>query len=156
MSTEAPESKRKDVKVKENCKDYVAFYQILKETKDRHGAQPTHKLEELLKLKEILKDSIKLDMAYVNDHPAAGILYIICNPLTTLAFYICHKTIHRDFYPNNLLLYTGMSWAKRNGFRYLDLGTTTNKMSPNHNLFMFKEGFGSTGYFRNTYDWRKE
>lgn len=144
-------STKEGVYVVESSDDFSAFYKILKETIVRHDAEPTHTLQELKKIHNILVNSIKLDMAYVNEDPAAGILYFICNAQAVLTFYICHKTTYGKFYPVNLLIYHGVLWAKKNKFKYLDLGTTTYNMTPRNNIFMFKESFGSVGYFRDTY-----
>lgn len=147
---------KEGVKIVESSKDYESFYNILKETKDRHHAQPTHTLEELNKICSLVPGSIKLDIAYVEKDPAAGILYFICNPQVILTFYICHKPEYNNCYPVSLLLYQGISWSKNHNFRYLDLGTTTIDMQPNYGLFMFKESFGSTGYFRDTFNWKEQ
>ena len=154
--TAVKKARKKEVKIIESSNEYDAFYKILKETKARHNAEPTHTLQELKKIRDILPNSIKLDMAYVNEDPVAGILYFICNSRTVLTFYICHKTTYNEYSPVNLLIYHGMIWAKKNEFKYLDLGTNTQDMIPNHNLFLFKESFGSVGYFRDTFLYKKE
>lgn len=154
--TAVKKARKEGVHVSESSEDYNAFYKILKETKARHNAEPTHTLQELKKISDILPNSIKLDIAYVNEEPAAGILYFICNSQVVLTFYICHKTAYSKFYPVNLLIYHGIVWAKKNKFKYLDLGTTTQDMIPNHDLLMFKESFGSVGYFRDTFKWKKK
>lgn len=158
--TAVKKARKEGVCVVESSDDYGSFYEILKEAKSRHQAQPTHTLQDLRKLHEILPGFIKLDMAYVDKEPVAGVLYFICNSDVVLAFYICHKTDYNRFYPANLLIHAGMSWAKMNNFKYLDLGATDlvlrNKFGNietvlSDNLFMFKESFGSVGYFRDTY-----
>jgi hypothetical protein len=142
---------KEGVHIVESSDDYRSFHNILRETMERHGAQPTHTLEELLKIRSLVPELLKLDMAYIDGDPAAGVLYFVCNSHAILSFYICHKSKYKSYYPVNLLLYKGISWAKKSNFRYLDLGTTTQNMQPNYSLFMFKESFGSTGYFRETF-----
>lgn len=157
--TAVKKARKKGVSVVESSDDYNAFYKILKEAKARHNAKSTHTLSELMKLHDILPNSIKLDIAYVHDEPAAGILYFICNSQVILTFYICHKTAYGEFYPTNLLIYHGMRWAKKNKFKYLDLGTTARYSLDSdaivgYGVFMFKESFGSVGYFRDTFKWK--
>jgi lipid II:glycine glycyltransferase (peptidoglycan interpeptide bridge formation enzyme) len=154
--TAVKKSIREGVIIVENSEDYSSFYDILKETKARHNAQPTHTLEELLKIRCLISNSIKLDMAYIDGNPAAGILYFCCNYQVLLCFYICHKKEYENYNPVNLLMYKGILWSKNNNFKYLDLGTTTQNMQPNYGLFKFKESFGSTGYFRDTFNWRED
>ncbi len=149
-------ARKEGVKIVESSEDYDAFYEILQESRDRHDVKPTHTLQELKKIRDSLPNLIKLDMAYVNEDPVAGMLYFICNSQTVLTFYGCHKTSFGNFSPAHLLNYHGMVWAKKNKFKYLDLGTTTQDMVPNHNLFLFKENFGSVGYFKDTYSYKKE
>jgi lipid II:glycine glycyltransferase (peptidoglycan interpeptide bridge formation enzyme) len=149
--TAVKKAKKEGVSVEEWSKNYTRFFKLLKQTKARHDAEPTHTLEELKTIWNTLPHSVKLDMAYIDETPVAGILYFICNTQTVLTFYICHDSQYNTSYPVNLLLYNGLVWAEKNSFKYLDLGTTTHDMIPYHSLFMFKESFGSTGYFRDTY-----
>lgn len=151
--TAVKKAKKEGVQVVEFSEDYESFYGILTESKERHNALPTHTLDELMKIRSLVPGSAKLDMAYINGDPAAGILYFLCNPQVILAFYICHKSQYKNYSPVSLLLYQGILWSKKNNFRFLDLGTTTLNGAPNYGLFMFKESFGSTGYFRDTFNW---
>ena len=46
---------------------YDEFYPILLENKARHNVKPTHSYEDLLRLKELMPDNLKLFMVYLND-----------------------------------------------------------------------------------------
>jgi len=137
--------------IKESWEAVMDFYGILMDTYSYHNKLPTHNLDELMRLRQKLPEFFKLDMAYVESQPIGGALYFICNPRVALLFYDCRKSEYSAHNPVNFLLHWGVLWAKQQGFKYLDLGTSTEDMQPTYGLFKFKEGLGARGVFRNTY-----
>ena len=139
------------VRVRESD-DYEAFYKILKRNlKMRHNVQPTHSLNELLLLKKIFPEHIKLFGAYVGDELVAGVVIFICNERVVLAFYISHNEDRQQYRGVNYLFYEIIKWAIQNKFGYLDFGIFTVDMDPNWGLGRFKESFGAQGVFRDTF-----
>jgi hypothetical protein len=131
--------------------DYAAFYEILKKNlKIRHGVQPTHTLDELLKLQELFPDKIFLFGAYAGAEMVAGVVMFDCNPQVSLAFYISHNEERQEFRGVNLLFYEIIQRCIAKGFKFLDFGIFTVNMEPNFGLARFKEGFGSSGILRDT------
>jgi len=131
--------------------DYATFYEILKKNlKIRHGVQPTHTLEELLKLRELFPDKIFLFGAFVDEEMVAGVVMFDCNPQVSLAFYISHNEERQEFRGVNLLFYEIIKRCIAKSFRFLDFGIFTVNMDPNFGLARFKEGFGSSGILRDT------
>jgi len=131
--------------------DYAAFYEILKKNlKIRHGVQPTHTLDELLKLKELFPDKIFLFGAFVGEEMVAGVVMFDCNPQVSLAFYISHNEERQEFRGVNILFYEIIKRCVAKGFMFLDFGIFTVNMEPNFGLARFKEGFGSSGILRDT------
>jgi hypothetical protein len=131
--------------------DYETFYQILLHNlKRRHNVQPTHTLEELLRLAELFPESIHLLAAFLDDRMIAGITIFDTTPEVTLAFYISHDEAFQQYRAVNLLFYEMIRWAIDSGFRYLDFGIFTVHMKPNFGLARFKESFGAGGMFRDT------
>jgi len=126
------------------------FYPLLTDNRSRLGVIPTHSLEELKRLRDLVGDKLSLSIVYYGDIPAAGILNFVCNSRVLLIFYVCHDWDYQEHRPVPLLIYNTMQWAYRHGFRYLDFGTSTLNMDPNLGLIKFKENFGSLGYFRDT------
>lgn len=126
------------------------FYPLLLDNRRRLGVTPTHNLEELKKLRDLVGDQLSLSLVRYDSTPIAGILNFICNPRTLLIFYVCHDWDYQEYRPVPLIVYGTMQWAFRRGFRYLDFGTSTLNMEPNWGLIKFKENFGSLGYFRDT------
>ncbi len=132
--------------------DYAAFYEILKKNlKIRHDVQPTHTLDELIRLKNMYPDKIRFFGAYVKDELVAGVVMFDCNPEVTLAFYISHKESMQEYRGVNLLFYHIIKDSIEKGFQYLDFGIFTVNMEPNFGLGRFKEGFGSSGVLRDTF-----
>ena len=136
----------------EQSDDFAAFYDILRQNlRMRHNVAPTHTLEELLHLKKLFPDEIRLFCAFRKGQPLAGVVLFICNAQVILAFYISHRDEFQKYRPVNLLFYHIMDWGSQRGFRYLDFGTFTLNMDPNWGLGKFKETFGARGLFRDTY-----
>ncbi len=126
------------------------FYPLLLDNRARLGVTPTHTLDELKKLRDLIGDRLSLSLVYYKDTPVAGILNFVCNARVLLIFYVCHDWDYQEYRPVPLLIYHTMQWAYRHGFRHLDFGTSTLNMEANHGLIKFKENFGSLGYFRDT------
>jgi hypothetical protein len=132
--------------------DYEEFYTILKKNlKIRHNVQPTHKLDELIRLKNMFPQQIRFFGAYVKEEMVAGVVMFDCNADVTLAFYISHKETMQEYRGVNLLFYHIIKDSIQKGFRYLDFGIFTVDMEPNFGLGRFKEGFGSSGVLRDTF-----
>ena len=139
------------VKIRQT-EDYAEFYDILKHNlKIRHNVQPTHTLDELIKLKNMYPDKIRFFGAYVKEEMVAGVVMFDCNAEVTLAFYISHKESMQEFRGVNLLFYHIIKDSIEKGFHYLDFGIFTVNMEPNFGLGRFKEGFGSSGVLRDTF-----
>lgn len=153
----SPESRRAvrkaikaGVEIRESS-DFATFYSILEKNLNmRHNVQPTHSLDELMLLKELLPDHIRLFGAYVENTMIAGIVIFTCNPKVALAFYITHRGDMQEYRGVNALFYEVIRWARRNRFKFLDFGIFTVNMRPNWGLARFKESFGAQGVFRDT------
>ncbi|UCH09813.1 MAG: GNAT family N-acetyltransferase, partial [Fidelibacterota bacterium] len=131
--------------------DLKRYYDILiHNLKRRHNVQPTHTLDELLRLAELFPDEIHLLAAHLDDRMIAGITIFEANPDVTLAFYISHDEAYQQYRAVNLLFFEMICWAVEKGFRYLDFGIFTVFMEPNFGLARFKESFGASGMFRDT------
>jgi len=152
-----PESRRAvrkamklEVQVKESD-EFSAFYSILENNlKLRHNVRPTHSLEELLLLKSLFPERIKLFAAFAKEQMVAGAVIFVCNSKAALAFYISHNEALQHYRGVNLLFYEVIRWAIRQHLKFLDFGIFTVNMKPNWGLARFKENFGAQGVFRDT------
>jgi len=143
---------KQEVSVRES-EDWSDFYDLLQENlKIRHNVQPTHSLEELMQLKVLYPDQIKLFGAYWEEKLIAGVVNFSANSDVVLAFYISHKEEYQHLRAVNLLFYEIITWCHLNDFQYLDFGIFTVNMEPNFGLGRFKENFGASGVFRDTFE----
>jgi hypothetical protein len=157
LSTFSSESRRAvrrgvklGVEVRE-CEAYDDFYQILKRNlKMRHNVNPTHSLEELLSLKRIFPERIRLFGAFAGEQMVAGVVMFMCNQQVVLAFYISHNEDFQQYRGVNCLFFEIIKWAIREKYSHLDFGIFTVNMDPNWGLGRFKESFGAQGIFRDT------
>jgi hypothetical protein len=130
---------------------FADFYQILRRNLNlRHGVQPTHSLEELIRLKQMFPERIRLFEAQVDGRMIAGIVLFDVNPKAALAFYVSHDEEAQNYRGVNLLFYDVVRWSIRRHFQFLDFGIFTVNMEPNWGLAHFKESFGAQGIFRDT------
>jgi hypothetical protein len=127
------------------------FYPLLWDNRQRLGVTPTHSLEELKRLRDLVPGQLSLSLVRHGKKAIAGILNFVINPRVLLIFYVCHDWEYQELRPVPLLIYRSMLWAHSRGFRHLDFGTSTLNMEPNWGLLKFKENFGSRGYFRDTF-----
>jgi hypothetical protein len=134
--------------------DFSRFYPVLAgNLKERHNVEPTHTLEELNLLAELLgqnrvKQFVSVDRS---GEVYAGMIMFHCNPRVTLAFYISHNEEYQAMRPVNIVYREVINWAGKMGYHYLDLGTYTLNMKVNYGLCRFKESFSARGQFRNTF-----
>ena len=146
--------KNPDIRVEINER-YDQFYPILLDNKARHDIKPTHSYDDLMKLKELLPDQLKLFMLYYKDKPIAGSSLFICNKTVTLCFYnmLLYKFEHLK--PIHRIMYEVVKWSAENGFKYVDIGVSQdtkadNPMTPSISLIDFKEKFDAKTVMRNT------
>lgn len=153
----SPESRRavrkamkSGVEIRESD-EFAAFYSILQNNlKLRHNVRPTHSLEELLLLKKMFPERIRLFAAFVKERMAGGVLVFVCNRKVALAFYISHDEEMQQYRAVNLLFCEVIRWSIRQHIKFLDFGIFTVNMKPNWGLARFKESFGAQGVFRDT------
>ncbi|MFA6570957.1 MAG: GNAT family N-acetyltransferase [Bacteroidota bacterium] len=139
--------------------DYDAFYPILVENKAKHNVKPTHSLEDLYKLRELLPDNLKLFMVYAGDEPIAGALMFLTNSKVALCFYIMLYYKHKELRPNFLALDYIAKWARDSGYEWLDIGvsqdtSSEDPMTPSDKLIYFKERFHARGLLRSTFHFK--
>ncbi len=131
--------------------DFAEFYKILKRNLSlRHDVKPAHTLEELLTLKKIFPEKIRLFASFVDEQIIAGIVVFSCNDRVALAFYVSHDEAYQKYRGVNLVFNEVIRRCAEQHFRFLDFGIFTVNMEPNWGLCRFKESFGASGIFRDT------
>jgi hypothetical protein len=131
------------------------FYPILLENKAKFDAKPTHTLDELLKLHDLLPDLMKLFLVRLHGKPIAGSLLFIANRRVAIIFY--HMLLYQfdEYRPIYLLMDKVTRWAQENKYAFVDIGVSQdthaeNPMTPALSLIRFKEKFDSRGILRST------
>jgi predicted N-acyltransferase len=143
-----------DIRVEINDR-YDEFYPILVENKARHDVKPTHSLEDLIKLTQLLPENLVLFMVYYKDKPIAGSSVFICNETVTLCFYNMLLYEYEHLKPIHRVMYEVVKWSTEKGYKYVDIGVSqdtkaANPMTPSMNLIDFKEKFDAKTVMRNT------
>jgi hypothetical protein len=141
--------------------DYEAFNKILIDNKARHNVKPTHSLEDMLKLKELMPEKLKLLMVYHGDKAIAGSWLFLTNSKAVLCFYNMLLYEHENLKPIYLVMYETVRWATEMGYGWVDIGVSQDTsaedpMTPSQNLIYFKERFNSKGMLRSTYHYSFE
>jgi len=142
-----------------DSEDYATFHDILLKNKAKHGVKPTHTLEDMLKLKELMPENLKMMLVYFDDIPIAGTWLFICNSQVVLCFYNMLLYEYEHLKPIYLIMYETVRWASENGFRWVDIGVSQDTkaedpMTPSQNLIYFKERFDSRGILRSTFHFK--
>ncbi len=133
----------------------MEFYPILLENKAKYNVKPTHTLDELLLLNDLLPNFMKLFLVRVGEEPIAGSLLFLANDRVALIFYHMLRYAFDDFKPIYLLMDRVTRWAKEEGYHFVDIGVSQdtsdeNPMTPALSLIHFKEKFDSRGVLRST------
>lgn len=139
--------------------DYDTFYKILLENKAKHNATPTHSLQDIHRLLELMPDKLELLMCYADDTPIAGSLLFLCNPKVVLCFYTMLLYEYEHLKPVYLVNYEIAKWALQHGYEWVDIGvsqdtTAEDPMTPSINLINFKERFNARGILRSTFHYK--
>ena len=134
---------------------YDEFYPILIENKSRHNVKPTHTYDDLMKLKELLPDNLKLFMVYSKDKPIGGSLIFYPNKTVALCFYNMLLYDYAEYKPIHRVMYEVVKDSTKNGYAYVDIGVSQdtkadNPMTPSMSLIEFKEKFDAKTIMRNT------
>lgn len=134
---------------------YDEFYPILIENKSRHNVKPTHSYEDLLKLKKLMPDRLKLFMVYLDEKPISGSLMFYANKNVAICFYNMLLYEYADYKPIQRVMYEVVKDATEQGYNYVDIGVSQdtsaeNPMTPSESLIDFKEKFDAKSIMRNT------
>ena len=147
-------SYKEGIRVEVNEK-YDEFYPILIENKARHNVKPTHTYQDLIKLKSLMPDRLKLFMVYLEDKPIAGSLMFYANKNVAICFYNMLRYEYTNYKPIQRVMYEVVKDATERGYNYVDIGVSQdtsadNPMTPSESLIDFKEKFDAKSIMRNT------
>ena len=143
-----------DIRVEINER-YDHFFPILIKNKARHDVKPTHNYRDLVKLKELMPENLKLFMVYYKDIPIGGSLMFFVNRTCALCFYNMLLYEYDYLKPIQRVMYEVVKYSTENGYQYVDIGVSQdtkadNPMTPSMSLIEFKEKFDAKTVMRNT------
>jgi lipid II:glycine glycyltransferase (peptidoglycan interpeptide bridge formation enzyme) len=137
-------------KVKNN-KDLSDYYLILQENLSKHKVNPTHSKEELQWLLKNFENDIWINILKHKGKIVSGIVLFKMNKKVLHCFY---GSVDYNFqYPSVMkyLYWKTMSKAQDEGFKILNFGIDSKfDEKENHNLRLFKAGFGGLHTYRKT------
>ncbi len=139
--------------------DYETFNRILLDNKAKHNAKPTHTLEDMLRIRDLMPDNVRLYIVYYNDIPIAGSWLFLCNSNVVLCFYNMLLYEYEHLKPVYLIMYETVRWSIENGYKWVDIGVSQDTkaedpMTPSLNLIYFKERFDARGILRSTFHFK--
>lgn len=132
--------------------DLQSLYELLRRDRELKGAIPTHTREELLYLKQVLPDNIRIFQALVNAELAGICVLFVINKNIILNFYLAASEKYKDStVMKNLLLHT-IEWSAEKNFLYYDIGTSDVNGKLLEGLFKFKKRFSAHGFLRKNFE----
>ncbi len=145
----------------EESDDYISFNDILIKNKAKHNVKPTHSLEDMLKLRKLMPENLKLFLVYHQGKPIAGSLLFLANKNVSLCFYNMLLYEYEHLRPVYLVNYEVTRWSIENGYKWVDIGVSQDTsaedpMTPSLNLIYFKERFNARGVLRSTFHYNFE
>ncbi|MBW1893187.1 MAG: peptidoglycan bridge formation glycyltransferase FemA/FemB family protein [Deltaproteobacteria bacterium] len=131
-------------------KDYIAFYELMTETRKRQGSPPYSKAFFTHLFSNLDSSQIQLFMAFKNDQPIAGIIMFYHGATALYAYGASvSDTKLLQMRPNDLLFWTVIKDANQKGFKDFDFGITH---LSNQGLLRFKSQWGTINEeFKYTY-----
>ena len=143
-------TKCKNLKIVFDDNDYVSYYEILKNNLKKHNSTPTHTLEEMKLLKELLPQNYFLVTIYQDNKMIAGVWLVLATSWTAHTFYIAQNYNFSEYQPLSCVMKFIIEYLQKNSFKYLNFGISTENMGEiiNEGLFEFKESFGGFGVSR--------
>jgi hypothetical protein len=134
-------------------RDYAEFWPIVERNlSDRHGAKPTHTLEEILRLKRLMGDAIVLLGAYREGRMIGGALLFVLNDAGAFAKHFAIDFEHEKLGVSRLVVYESLLACRRRGLACLNYGISTTPgtlgLELNLGLDDFKRWCGGEGVTR--------
>jgi hypothetical protein len=132
--------------------DVASFYSILQVDKTEKNTAPTHRLEDLVYLKEKYPDRIRIDIATHKETGAGfGICYFKVNKYGWMTFYMAQDK--KELRLNGItVLLNEFLCAMAGKYAFLDFGGSTFGYEiSNPGIANFKEGFGASSRLRKTF-----
>ncbi len=151
---------RDGVEVNEAAADQLArFHEVLVENRARHGATPTHTLEELYRIFELVPDRVRLFLCTRAGELLGGSVVFELNAQAVYSIQPAHRDRFKQHQPAAVLLHRLVQHYGSRRFPYLDLGPTGSyhagraELTINAGNAFFKEEMGGLAFNRDSWVW---
>jgi hypothetical protein len=127
-------------------------YRHLLTSQERLLSKPTHTLEELIRIEDLLPGTVQTFKAYSDDSFVAGIITFRLNNNIISTFYVFDTPEGRSLKANHFNYYKVAKNAFENNFKFLDFGASSFGWRPNYHLISFKEKFDGKPFLRHIFE----
>ncbi len=146
-------SERAGLRVRESD-DFASYWAILTETlRARHGAMPTHTLEEIERLRSLCPGEVRLFAAFHGGEMRGGVVAVTLSEYAIYTLYMAQDYAYHLQHPLHLTIVEVMRACVREGRAVLHVGVSTEDGGErlNEGLFAFKESFGASTVHRESW-----
>ncbi|MHC4879748.1 MAG: GNAT family N-acetyltransferase [Planctomycetota bacterium] len=135
--------------------DWAEYWELLRVTlSTRHDTTPTHTIDEISAIRDLLPGRTALVTTRIHDELAAGVVLFFMNATTAHTMYMAMNYDLREHRPLNATLYHAMVESAERGCAWLNLGVSTtpgtNGKELNYGLDEFKQSMGGVATLRDT------
>jgi hypothetical protein len=127
-------------------------YALLLSCQERLQSKPTHTLNELQRIEELIPGTIRTFKAFSGDTLVAGIITFRLNDRILSTFYVFDTMAGRSLKANHFTYYHVIKYATQASHTFLDFGCSSFGWRPNYPLISFKEKFDSKPFLRNFFE----
>ncbi|WLT31793.1 GNAT family N-acetyltransferase [Geothrix sp. PMB-07] len=148
--TQARKARRLGVTLQRNAPLETAYALVVRAKQQLGREGITHSEADLRAIRTIDPNFLKVDLAWLEGVPVAANVFL-CSPTCITSFYPSCPREYAHTSALTLLTLDAIQWCLETGRTHLDLGCSSSQMVVNASLSEFKESFGASGYFRDTF-----
>ena len=131
---------------------YSIFFKLLEDQNHKHNSNTTHTLQEILKLKLLLPERIKIFATSSNNEIQAAILVISINKKIAYAFYIVNGNRSEKINAVTHVIVNTAELLQKKNFEWFDLGPSSfNNFVLNDGIADFKKSLGGILFTRDSW-----
>jgi hypothetical protein len=136
--------------------DYPKIYEVIKDNRERRGFPISLSLEQLGQMVEIFPGKMYFFAVYQDAERSVILAAAVCIALTDSILYVFYwgdAAGAESYSPIALLASTIYNYCQQQGFKVLDVGTSTVSGEPNYGLVKFKRNLGFSESLKLSFVW---
>lgn len=136
--------------------DYPQVYQVIKENRARRGFPLTMSLEQLGDMVKTFPDKMYFFAVYQDVEKSLMLASAVCIALSDSVLYVFYwgdVAGAESYSPTAMLAFTIYAFCQKQGFKVLDVGTSTVSGEPNYGLIKFKRNLGFSESLKLSFIW---